>query len=336
MKLLLIVAPLAVGAVSALLTSGVRRYAVNRDLLDRPNERSSHEIPTPRGGGLAIVLACLSALGVGLAAGILGRELFLTLAPGGLMLAVVGFWDDHRSLSARARIMVQMAAVILALLIMGGLPDFRCGQFFWAWGWLGQVLGFLAMVWFINLFNFMDGIDGLAGIETVTVATAAGVIFLTDGQADLAWCAFILGAAAAGFLVFNWPPARIFMGDVGSGFLGFMLSALAATAMQRNPQWLWCLVIMLGVFEVDATITMVRRGLRGEKVYQAHRSHAYQHAARRWGHRKVTLGVLAINLFWLLPWALVSLVWPVLTPWALLLGMGPLVALALALEAGRE
>jgi Fuc2NAc and GlcNAc transferase len=169
------------------------------------------------------------------------------------------------------------------------------------------VLAALYLVWLLNLYNFMDGIDGLAGIEALIVGAGGTAVYWlaglpTTGDGGLP---VLLAAATLGFLVWNLPPARIFMGDAGSGFLGLMLGTLSLQAAVTRPVLLWCWLVLLGVFIVDATVTLIRRLLRGERVHEAHRSHAYQHASRELGgHRPVTLAVAAINVFWLLPWAL--------------------------------
>jgi Fuc2NAc and GlcNAc transferase len=189
-------------------------------------------------------------------------------------------------------------------------------------------LGAVGLVWLLNLYNFMDGIDAIAGAEAVCVALGA---LLLGGAAT--W--LLLAAAAGGFLLLNWPPARIFMGDVGSGFLGFALGVLAVDAAAWELVPLASSAILLGVFLVDATVTLVHRWLRGERLAQAHRSHAYQHAARRLGgHRPVVLAVVALNLVWLLPWAWAAKAWPAWSMAAVAAALGPLVLLAWGLGAG--
>jgi len=155
----------------------------------------------------------------------------------------------------------------------------------------------------INLYNFMDGIDGIASVEAITVClSGAGLVWLIDPVATTGLLAILFAAATIGFLVWNFPPAKIFMGDVGSGFIGIMIALFTIQASWVAPQLLWSWLILLGVFMVDATVTLFRRVCRKEKFYQAHCSHAYQHAARVLGsHRMVTLAVLTMNLVWLLP-----------------------------------
>ncbi|BBH47469.1 hypothetical protein KU43P_39460 [Pseudomonas sp. KU43P] len=167
------------------------------------------------------------------------------------------------------------------------------------------------LVWMLNLYNFMDGIDGIASVEAIVVCTGGALIYWLTGHAALGGAPLLLAFAVAGFLIWNFPPARIFMGDAGSGFLGVVIGALSIQAAWADPSLFYSWLILLGVFVVDATWTLVHRLARGEKVYEAHRSHGYQFAARRNGrHLPVTLGVLFIDLLWLLPLAVaVALGW---------------------------
>lgn len=296
----------SVALVALLLTAALRRYAVARSLLDIPNARSSHAVPTPRGGGLAIVVSFLAALPVLGLAGALPWTVLWALLGAGALVALVGFLDDHDHLAAGWRLLAHFAAAAWVLAWLGGVPPvILFGVAATDLGPFAAVLAALYLVWLLNLYNFMDGIDGIAGVEAICVCAGGGALYVLAGLPDLALTPLVLAAATAGFLAWNFPPARIFMGDAGSGFLGLMLGALSLQAAWVAPSLLWSWVILLGVFVVDATLTLLRRLARGERVYQAHRSHAYQHAARRLGrHRPVTLMVGAINLLWLLPIAL--------------------------------
>jgi Fuc2NAc and GlcNAc transferase len=253
-------------------------------------------------------------------------------------VALVGLADDRRSLSAATRLTVHFAAALWALSWLGGLPPVRVGTQLVSFGWTGYVLGAFGIVWALNLFNFMDGVDGIAASEAIFVALAGAL--LTASLTDLAGVGFtavMFAAACAGFLLWNWPPASIFLGDVGSGYLGYVIVVLAVAASRHNPVALWIWLILGGAFFVDATMTLVRRLLRGERVSEAHRSHAYQWLARRWdSHSKVTGVILAINLVWLLPWSLLALKFPA---YAIVLMVGahsPLALLALLAGSGRR
>ena len=320
--------PLLVFSAAWLGTGWVLRYAHARDLLDHPNERSSHTAPTPRGGGLAIVCAFLAGLVVLYALGRVNGMLLAALGGGGFAVAAVGFADDHRELSPRVRLLVHFLAAAWALYWLCGMPPLAVGGGVVLDGPIWTLAGTVALVWLLNLYNFMDGIDAIAGAEAVCVALGAAVL-----GGSMAWV--LLAAAAGGFLLLNWPPARIFMGDVGSGFLGFALGVLAVDAAAWELVPLASSAILLGVFLVDATVTLFRRWLRRERLSQAHRSHAYQRAARRFGgHQPVVLAVVAINLLWLLPWAWVAKTWPAWAMGAVAVALVPLVALAWWMRAG--
>jgi Fuc2NAc and GlcNAc transferase len=272
---------------------------------------------------------------------LLGRvhlSLALTLIVGGIAVAGIGFLDDRRSVRAGVRLAVHLSAALWATESLGGLPSVLLGDHLLHPGWWGHVLAVLGIVWVLNLFNFMDGIDGIAGAEAVFVLVCAGVFgVLTMGSLEISTVALLAGAASMGFLVWNWPPARIFMGDIGSGYLGYVIGVLALAATVENPAAVWVWLILGGSFFVDATVTLIRRLLRGERTYEAHRTHAYQWLARRWrSHKKVTLAVLAINVLWLLPCAWVGTVRPNLAGWMLLVALSPLVVVALLAGAGRR
>ncbi|AJG15097.1 MULTISPECIES: MraY family glycosyltransferase [Pseudomonas] len=333
MTWLIVVASLA----AWLMTAALRRYALARSLLDIPNARSSHTLPTPRGGGLAFVLAFLVAmLGMGWAGCVAPAALVGLLGAGGLV-ALIGFMDDHGHIAARWRLLGHFSAASWGLFWLGGMPPISIFGMTLAPAWLGIVLGLLYLVWLLNLYNFMDGIDGIASIEAICVCLGGSLLYWATGHAQAAWLPLLLAATVAAFLVWNFPPARIFMGDAGSGFLGMVLGLLALMAGWINPLLFWGWLILLGVFVVDATFTLARRLLRGEKVYQAHRSHAYQYASRQHGsHRTVTLSVAAINLGWLLPVAIGVVLLKIDGAVGTLVAYVPLILLAIAYHAGKK
>lgn len=302
--------PLVFGA-SFLLTWVLRRYALRSDLIDVPNARSSHTVPTPRGGGVAIVISLLVALPVIAWFGLVPWVVVWGLWGAGFAVAIVGFLDDHGHIPARWRLLGHFLAAAWVLLWLGGLPPMELFGLTKDFGWWGHVLAAVWLVWNLNLYNFMDGIDGIASVEAVTVCLGVALIYALLGFGDATLVPVLLATAVTGFLIWNFPPARIFMGDAGSGFLGVTVGALSIQAGWIAPQLLWCWLILLGVFIVDTTWTLMRRLLRSVKVYEAHRSHAYQIASRRLGaHLPVTLGVLAVNILWLFPIALaVGLKW---------------------------
>jgi Fuc2NAc and GlcNAc transferase len=329
---------LAALVMAFVLTGLARRLAVAHGVLDVPNDRSSHRVPTPRGGGVAIAVSTLGASIILLWRGALDVPLFLALTGGGLAVAFVGFLDDRRQLSARIRLAAHLFAALWALYWLRGLPPLRFGDHIVSLGWAGYVVGALGIAWTVNLFNFMDGIDGIAASEAIFIAWGGALLGLVMGQSlavPAMGCAF--GAVCCGFLVWNWPPAKIFMGDVGSGYLGYVLVVLALGATRESPAALAVWVILGGLFFCDAFVTLMRRLARGERVYQAHRSHAYQWLARRWGsHRTVTLAVTGVNLFWLLPCGVYAAVHPSRAAWAAVIAFAPLVLTLVLAGSGRR
>ncbi|MNF54017.1 putative undecaprenyl-phosphate N-acetylglucosaminyl 1-phosphate transferase [compost metagenome] len=327
----------AMAGVSLFLTGALRRYALARSLMDIPNGRSSHSVPTPRGGGVAIVLSFLAALPLLASVGALAWPVMWALLGAGAWIAIVGFLDDHGHIAARWRLLAHFIGAGWALGWLGGLPPLVIFGFDLDLGWLGYALAAFYLVWLLNLYNFMDGIDGIASVEAICVCLGGALLYLLIGEGGAALAPLSLAVAVAGFLFWNFPPARIFMGDAGSGFLGIALGVLSLQAAWVAPQLLWSWLILLGVFIVDATWTLFRRLLRGDKVYEAHRSHAYQYASRKFGkHLPVTLAVAMLNIFWLLPIALWVGVGGVDGVLGLLVAYLPLVWLAVRFKAGQR
>ena len=286
------------------LTSKVRRYALHADLLDQPNARSSHTVPTPRGGGIAIVASYLSLIAVLAVGGDMDPHLAFALVGSGILVAVLGFIDDRRPLRARWRFTGHLLAAAWVLLWLGPLPAVPVFGVIVDLGVGATLLSALHLVWSINQFNFMDGIDGIASLEAISVALGGAFVWwLTQPQGE--WLlAVAFAACVAGFLIWNFPPARIFMGDAGSGFLGCMIATLALWSARATPHLFWSWLILVGAFMVDSTITLVRRVAHGERFNEAHRSHAYQYAARKWGsHKVVSIAFVAITMLWLFPLA---------------------------------
>jgi Fuc2NAc and GlcNAc transferase len=315
----------------------VRRNATRLGLIQTPNARSSHSVPTPGGGGVGIVLG--GSIATAIAA--VGSGPTLAVLVAGMLIAAIGFYDDRKPLPARFRLIAQLILVAATLWLAVPLEPLteRVGLPLPSFAILAVAV--IAIVYWINLFNFMDGIDGIAGSQAIFMALAAALLTAMSMAAHghgfggpLFWILLELAAATAGFLVLNWPPARIFMGDAGSTYLGFMLAVLAlltvAYGVLTLPQW----AILAASFVTDATVTLLRRLLRGERVSEAHRRHAYQVLSRRWGgHLRVTLSFIGVNVIWLLP-----LAWlagqPGWTIGALLLAYLPLIGIALAAGAG--
>lgn len=327
----------ATALTSYALTGIVRHYAITRKLMDIPNARSSHSLPTPRGGGVAIVFTFLLSACLGWQQGALAGDLVWGLLSGGGLVALVGFLDDHGHIAARWRLLAHFTAAAMALYWLQGMPALEMGFAQVNAFWVLNALGLLYLVWLLNLYNFMDGIDGLAALQALTTCLSACVLYGVAGHLELMAAPALLAMAVSGFLVWNFPPARIFMGDAGSGFLGLILGVMAIQAASTLADYFWVWCILLGVFIVDATFTLLRRCLNGSKVYEAHRTHAYQYAARRAGsHLAVTTIVALINLLWLLPIAVAVLFWGLNGIAGVVVSYTPLVLLAIRYQAGKK
>lgn len=257
-----------------------KEWSLRRDIIDVPNERSSHTIPTPRGGGLVIVLLCLlffTAYALAAPAFVLWGYII-----GASIIALISWFDDLSEVSFVWRFLAHAVAALLVVYSAGFfdvvlLPLFGTvilGSF------AGIILTFIWIVWFTNAYNFMDGIDGIAGMQAVIAGLGWLLIGKFLGFADISFYGGVIAFASAGFLVHNWQPAKIFMGDVGSAFLGFSFAVLPLLSMSRNKIEVKALpfiaVSLVSVFVLDTVYTFFRRLRKREKVWQAHRSHVYQ------------------------------------------------------------
>jgi len=247
--------------------------------IDEPNHRSLHQVAVPRSGGVGILAGTL----VGFVAVMPPLALWLALAG----LIGVSLLDDFRSLPAQIRLLIQTAAAVLVNWAI--VPP--------EWSAWGYALSVLSIVWMTNLFNFMDGANGLAGGMAVFGFAAYALVASLEGQYDLAIWSTCIAAAAIGFLVFNFDPARIFMGDVGSVPLGFLAAVIGLRGWWSGAWPAWFPLLVFSVFIVDATVTLLRRGLRGERVWVAHRDHYYQRLIRAgWSHRHIALAAYFLML----------------------------------------
>ncbi len=286
MILFLLSVLISAGTTAALLSS-----ALGRHLLDHPNERSLHEVPTPRIGGIGICIAVLMSF---IAAPLLGVAVPLTfayLAGGTFIVLVVSLVDDIRPLSVALRMPVHFLAA--GFLAAGGLgvETFRIGGLQLVLpATLGVVFSLLYIVWMTNLYNFMDGMDGFAGGMAVIGFGALALLAAAEEATGLAAISIAIAGAALGFLGFNFPPARTFMGDVGASTLGFLAAGISLWADRTGVVPLWISVLIFSPFIADATVTLFRRALNRESVWRAHRSHYYQRLVRiGWGHRKTVI-----------------------------------------------
>jgi Fuc2NAc and GlcNAc transferase len=334
----LIVGLAAVGLVTWGLAEILRIYAQRVGLFDVPNQRSSHAIPTPRGGGMAIVASTLGAVMILNLSGWLPLKPTLALMLGGGLVAFIGGLDDRQGLPVYLRLSAHCVAAVLATALIGRIESLTIGQSSISLGYAAWPVTLVCIVWFLNLFNFMDGIDGIAISEAVFMSGAGGILAALNGApVGMVMAMLVLAAACLGFVPLNWPPARMFMGDVGSGFLGFVIGILALATIVSGTLSVWTWILLSGTFLTDATVTLLRRLARGENIHQAHRSHAYQCLARKWqSHRRVTLCYIAINFVWLFPLAWLSTRWDQLGLTCTAVGILPLVVVALISGAGRS
>jgi Fuc2NAc and GlcNAc transferase len=253
-----------------------------------------------------------------------------------LVVAVAGFLDDRHDVRVSMRLALHVVAAFIFLGFFSSDTSITFGNQIIDNRSVLFAVAALYLIWMLNLFNFMDGIDGIAGIEAITTAVGAGVLLFAAGHRDISFVCFLLAASCAGFLAWNWPPAKIFMGDVGSGFLGFTLAAISIVAHVSGALEIWAWLILMSVFIVDATVTLFTRMIRGDRWLRAHRSHGYQKASRHFGsHVAVTLTVLLINMFWLFPLAFSAAKTPENGWWLTTLAWAPLIAIALLIGSGR-
>lgn len=313
-----------------------KRYALTKQIIDIPNARSSHLLPTPRGGGITFVVVFLSAVIFFTYIGVLGLHISWLLFVSIAMVVVTSFYDDRRALSPLLRGIVQLAAACLVIYAFKPLPNLNLYIIKIPSGVFMDALIALYIVWLLNLYNFMDGINGIASIEALTVCCGMIIIYWLNGNLPMAFLSAILFASVLGFLPWNFPKAKIFMGDVGSSFLGFVLVLFSLEALTIQQELFWSCLVLLGVFIVDASVTLWQRVISGEKLYIAHCRHAYQHAARKYNsHTPVTFGVLIINMVWLLPIAILISLHYINSFLGLLLAYIPLFLLAAKFKAGR-
>lgn len=269
-----------------LLTYLIRGYSLHKNFLDHPNNRSSHTVATPKGGGLAIMVTFFAFLSYFYEIDFIDESLFYSLLMV-LPIVVVSLIDDIFPLSAKLRFGVQLISASGALYFLNGISTFNFVIFSLDGLWL-NIFALIAIVWMTNLYNFLDGIDGYAASEVIFVGSAAYILFGNN-------ISLLLAASTAGFLVFNWSKASIFMGDVGSAPIGFIFSVLILSDAGTAHLSAW--LILLSLFWFDATITLIRRMKKGENLAQAHKKHVYQRVTQLgFGHDKVVMMAMLLNI----------------------------------------
>jgi Fuc2NAc and GlcNAc transferase len=312
-------------------------------LIDTPNHRSSHNAPTPRGGGIGLVIAGSLAGLYLLVTSSFNRYAVVVLFIS-FSVSVVGLQDDRKPISVPLRLGLHIALAALLLVVLGGSVEMQRFVENSVSRTLIYAFLLLVIVWWINLFNFMDGVDGLAGMQTMFMLLAGagllvGIRYQVIADPLIAWMLCVAGATA-GFLLLNWAPAKIFMGDVGSNYLAFMLLSFGLLSIRNElvsvPTGLAVWAILGAAFATDATITLLTRILTKKRWLEGHSTHIYQRLARRFGsHSRVTLIYLAVNLIWLLPLAFLCTRIP---QWAVGFAVTaylPLIAVAIMMGAGK-
>ena len=296
------------------------RIADKCNIIDKPNERSSHTRITLRGGGIIFYLGALTFF-------LTNQFEYPWFILALTLITFISFVDDIRSTSQGLRLVFHFTAMALL---------------FYQWGlfslpWWTLLVALIVCTGIINAYNFMDGINGIASVEAITTVVSMAILYYvlnTTLNSDILW---LLAACVFGFLLWNFPKAKIFMGDACSGFLGLTLGILALIALKENLVLFCAWIICLGVFVVDATYTLIKRVLSGYKMYDAHRSHSYQILSRKCGsHTPVTLAVAAINLLWLFPIAYITVTQAWAYPeLAVLIAYIPLLIVAIKFKAGH-
>ena len=305
-----------IGCFSLLTTGAMCRYSLQNGLMDVPNERSLHLVPTPLGGGVPIVLAIILSVTTLYFTGRLPSDITLAIFIGGLFVSTIGWIDDHRHIPPLQRILGYIFATLCSLYFLDAsipldffgintlLPTLLPSTLINIAAYFIIVLG---VVWFTNLYNFMDGVDGQAATQAVCTGLLAGFFFWHGGQQGIGVICFSIAIASAGFVFWNWPPAKIFMGDAGSCTLGFYFALLAILGQQTGsvPFIVW--FILLSLFIWDATLTLLMRIFKRERWYKAHTSHGFQRLLCL-GYSPLQLAIknLLINIFLLWPAAWIA------------------------------
>lgn len=275
--------------ISFSLTYFIKNYMIKKSLVATVNERSSHTVPTPHGGGIALVITWFIGFFYLYFIGEISSNLFYALLVG-VVISIVSFFDDIYELSPKIRLIAQSIVAIGGLYFLGGFETLTFGIFDIQNPIFTNIFAFFMIIWFINLYNFLDGINGYAGSEAIFLALAGFVLF--DGNYFL-----VLAVSVLGFLYWNWNKAKIFMGDVGSTLLGYNISIFTIYYANEEPTNFWIWIILFGIYWFDATLTLIRRKINKEKLSQAHKKHAYQRLTQAgWSHYKVTNYSIGLNI----------------------------------------
>ena len=302
-----------------------KKIALRFNIVSIPNTRTLHTGAIPVGGGIVIAVAWLLCITVLYLNGSVEQNDYLAFSVGGGLLALLGALDDAANVNPLVRFCSQTFLVIWGLYWLGGFPVLWFSSWSLDLGWFGFLLGILCGLWMINLVNFMDGVDGMLASGTIFISLCMGVFLYLEGDIVFATLLFLLSASSSAFLLFNWPPAKLFMGDAGSIFIGYTLAMIVIATVREHPTLIWVWFIVMGYFVTDTTITLLFRMRFVRPFYGTHRHHAYQSLARRTGnHLLVTRSVLLIKILWLLPLAILAYVFRDYGPLILIVAITPL------------
>ena len=313
---------------SACLTRFYRSFALKKDIISNPNTRSLHKHFKPRGGGIVFSLICVFFIGILGFFQILSFEMLMVFGLGAFCAALFGFYDDIYDINALLKLIIQVA---LSIWVLVWFDVGELALLSWMPFWLPYILCCFLLVWMINLYNFMDGIDGMAVSGTIFSCFALIItLIITSGFSTLVIIFSLLLFSCLGFLIYNWPPASIFMGDSGSIFLGYFFGSLIIISLIEGDISFWTWVIVFSYFFGDTHVTIIMRIVLSKKWHKPHRSHAYQNLARILdSHIKVTAGVQVYNIFYILPLAVFSVIFPVWAAFFSILAVVPVIFLSL-------
>ena len=274
---------------SFVLTYLIKNHAIKNSLVAEITERSSHTVPTPHGGGIAIAITWFTGLTYLFFTHAIDTSLYYALMVG-IIISVISYVDDLYELSAKLRLFTQALVALLGLYFLGGFHELNLFFFSIENPIITNIFFFILIIWFINLYNFLDGIDGYAGSEAIFLGIAGYLLF-----ADLHF--IVLAVSVLGFLFWNWHKAKIFMGDVGSTLLGYNIAIFTLYYANQESTYFWIWIILFGLFWFDATATLIKRYQNGEKLSEAHKKHSYQKLTQNgWSHDKVALFSILVNI----------------------------------------
>jgi Fuc2NAc and GlcNAc transferase len=329
--------------ISFLLTFFVKEIVRKKGFLDKPNNRSAHKIPTPTLGGIAIVLSFLLGICTMFYAATIPNDLFIPIILGGGLLAIISLFDDIQPIAVKYRITLHILVAVLTVYWLNPNLFFEWFDYHLGFGYFSAILSVIIIIIAINTVNFMDGIDGLVSLEVIFVASTITLLLMQQNNIVEARYFALLVAIMLGFLFWNFSPAKIFMGDVGSIFLGFLLAVLMIVTINNKDISMWTWLILLAVFWVDVVFVLIVRLLTKQKIFKAHKTHCYQKVTqffemkknRTFAHRTTVVLITLINILWLFPLAIVSQYYENYGLWLLIISCLPLLFLAFRFKAGR-